>query len=110
RLQPAAHGVADDCATHRATHDEAKTHVITRRGNDVRDSVCSSTSFTPANHALVIRTAGESIGSRKHRPTGYADSSVRPLPRRAARIARPARVRIRARKPCFLARRRLFGW
>ena len=34
----------------------------------------------------------------------------RPLPRRAAMIARPARVRIRRRKPCFLCRRRLFGW
>ena len=40
----------------------------------------------------------------------YAESSVRPLARRAARIERPARVRIRKRKPCTLARRRLFGW
>jgi hypothetical protein len=39
-----------------------------------------------------------------------ADSSERPLPRRAARMARPARVRIRRRKPWVLARRRLFGW
>lgn len=39
-----------------------------------------------------------------------ADSSERPLRRRAARIARPARVRIRRRKPWVLARRRLFGW
>jgi hypothetical protein len=35
---------------------------------------------------------------------------VRPLRRRAARMARPARVRMRSRKPCVLARRRLFGW
>src|SRR4051812_41808376 len=41
---------------------------------------------------------------------GQAESSVRPLARRAERIPRPARVRIRARKPCFLARRRLLGW
>ncbi len=34
----------------------------------------------------------------------------RPLRRRAARTARPARVRIRSRKPWTLARRRLFGW
>src|ERR1700712_5821947 len=40
----------------------------------------------------------------------YADSSVRPLRRRAARMDRPARVRMRSRKPCTLARRRLFGW
>src|SRR3954466_8985749 len=39
-----------------------------------------------------------------------AESSERPLARRAARIARPARVRMRRRKPCTLARRRLFGW
>lgn len=39
-----------------------------------------------------------------------AESSSRPLRRRAARIARPARVRMRSRKPCVFARRRLFGW
>ena len=37
-------------------------------------------------------------------------SRARPLWRRAARTARPARVRMRSRKPCVLARRRLFGW
>ena len=37
-------------------------------------------------------------------------SLLRPLRRRADRIERPARVRIRRRKPCTLARRRLFGW
>ena len=35
---------------------------------------------------------------------------LRPLRRREDRIARPARVRIRRRKPCTLWRRRLFGW
>lgn len=39
-----------------------------------------------------------------------AESSARPLRRRPARIARPARVRIRRRKPWVFARRRLFGW
>jgi hypothetical protein len=39
-----------------------------------------------------------------------AESSERPLRRRAARIARPARVRMRRRNPWVLARRRLFGW
>jgi hypothetical protein len=37
-------------------------------------------------------------------------SCSRPLRRRAARTARPARVRIRSRKPWTFARRRLFGW
>ena len=40
----------------------------------------------------------------------YAVSFARPFLRRAATMARPARVRMRVRKPCFLARRRLFGW
>jgi hypothetical protein len=35
---------------------------------------------------------------------------LRPLRRRAARIARPARVRMRRRNPWVFARRRLFGW
>jgi hypothetical protein len=39
-----------------------------------------------------------------------AESRSRPLRRRPARMARPARVRIRSRKPCVRARRRLFGW
>lgn len=37
-------------------------------------------------------------------------SRSRPLRLREARMARPARVRMRSRKPCVLARRRLFGW
>ncbi len=41
---------------------------------------------------------------------GQADSSRRPLRRRVAMMARPARVRIRRRNPWVLARRRLFGW
>ena len=39
-----------------------------------------------------------------------ADRRCRPLARRAFNTARPARVLMRLRKPCFLARRRLFGW
>jgi hypothetical protein len=35
---------------------------------------------------------------------------MRPLWRRAARTARPARVRMRSRKPWVFALRRLFGW
>ncbi len=42
--------------------------------------------------------------------SAQADSSPRPLRRRAERMARPARVRIRSRKPWVLARRRLLGW
>lgn len=49
--------------------------------------------------------------ARRHDPpVSYAERAARPLPRRFARMARPARVRIRRRKPWVLARRRLFGW
>lgn len=43
-------------------------------------------------------------------PGPQAESSERPLRRRADRMLRPARVRMRRRKPWVLARRRLFGW
>jgi hypothetical protein len=42
--------------------------------------------------------------------SAQAERRVRPLARRAERIARPARVRIRSRKPWVFERRRLFGW
>lgn len=35
---------------------------------------------------------------------------ARPLARREERTERPPLVAMRARKPCFLARLRLFGW
>ena len=56
--------------------------------------------------------AGGAIAGSTSRasPGSQAESSARPLRRRAARMARPARVRMRSRKPCVLARRRLFGW
>jgi len=50
--------------------------------------------------------------SREHRRAACAQavSERRPLLRRAVTMARPARVRIRSRKPCTRARRRLLGW
>lgn len=43
-------------------------------------------------------------------PRTQADSFARPLRRREERIDRPARVRMRSRKPWVLARRLLLGW
>jgi hypothetical protein len=43
-------------------------------------------------------------------PPDQADSRARPLWRLARTMARPARVRMRIRKPCRLARLRLLGW
>ena len=41
---------------------------------------------------------------------GYADSRFRPFARRRFRMAWPARVDMRARKPCLRLRRRTLGW
>jgi hypothetical protein len=49
------------------------------------------------------------LGTRSVR-AGQTLTRPRPLRRLAASTARPARVRMRSRKPCVLARRRLFGW
>ncbi len=64
------------------------------------------------------RTRPGAYGQRElrtpaHPGLGRQDQALsrsRPLCLRAARTARPARVRMRSRNPCVLARRRLFGW
>jgi hypothetical protein len=69
-------------------------------------------------HAPTARTSPCAYGQRElrastHPGLGRQDQALsrsRPLRLRAARTARPARVRMRSRKPCVLARRRLFGW
>ncbi len=71
-----------------------------------------------ARHARPPRTRPGPHGQRElrtatHPGLGRQDQALsrsRPLCLRAARTARPARVRMRSRKPCVLARRRLFGW
>ena len=69
-----------------------------------------SAARTSAHRLLEVGSAAHAVRSGQHRRWRQAESSARPLRRRAARIARPARVRMRRRKPWVLARRRLFGW
>ena len=71
-----------------------------------------------AHHQRPTRADPGAHGQRELRAAAHpglgrqdqALSRSRPLRLRAARMARPARVRMRSRKPCVLARRRLFGW
>lgn len=81
--------------------------------NRVGDGDSTSHAASAANRVAVIRARGDAMGlchnCSRYAKT-YALSLVRRFARRAERIARPARVRMRRRKPCFLARRRLFGW
>lgn len=66
--------------------------------------------FTVASNSVdrVMRLRAGSTA--KDLTCDQAESARRPLRRRPDTIARPARVRIRNRKPCTRARRRLFGW
>ena len=66
--------------------------------------------FTVASNSFdrLMRLRAESTA--KTRRCDQADNARRPLRRRLDTIERPARVRIRRRKPCTRARRRLFGW
>ncbi len=58
--------------------------------------------------SLRYGAGGEKGGARVR--AAQVASRLRPLRRRPAKMARPARVRIRRRKPCVLLRLRLFGW
>lgn len=57
-----------------------------------------------------LRRTRARAGSTSSRRADQAESRSRPLRRRAATMARPARVRMRSRNPWVRARRRLFGW
>lgn len=80
----------------------------------MHDNHAPTRSNTGPDGGRELRRVPHPVGRRQHgdtrRPGYYAESSRRPLRRRAATMARPARVRMRSRKPCVLARRRLFGW
>ena len=75
--------------------------------------VTTATSAAAYDLAEVNRR-GQAVAGGEHervlKPRPQAARRLRPLRRREDRIERPARVRIRRRKPWVLCRRRLFGW
>jgi len=112
--ESAAHPVAHYGVAHTAGDYESHSG---RRGNrphrseEVHDdrTACSASPLPDGEGEL--GSPAQPGSSRQHVVLpAQADSSARPLRRRAARIARPARVRMRSRNPWVLARRRLFGW
>jgi hypothetical protein len=68
---------------------------------------CGEVSATPQS---LRRGKHDYLGIPARQVSAQADSLSRPLERRDARMERPARVRMRSRKPWVFARRRLFGW
>lgn len=110
RLQASAHPISDDSDAHPLRDDESKAcgrrevFMQQRRdGHAVGSRACAT-----SDGETVVISVGDAMTPRQHR--NYAVSFARPLRRREAMIERPARVRMRRRKPCTLARRRLLGW
>ena len=114
-LHSTPHDITPNGSTDAFSDDEAESSwFVYRSRSKVDDRVCSADASASAHCRAIVIGPNHAVGSREHRRcldrTNYAESSVRPLRRRAPRMARPARVRMRRRKPCTLARRRLFGW
>jgi hypothetical protein len=84
------------------------------RPTDVNDEVWLHGTHPVLYRRVELGRPPHAVACRKHRQEtrrcDQADNARRPLRRRLETIARPARVRIRRRKPCTRARRRLFGW
>ena len=77
--------------------------------NDI--GLCAT--YSVLHRCIKFTRPPHAVACGKHRKTrryDQADNARRPLRRRLDTIARPARLRIRRRKPCTRARRRLFGW
>ncbi len=120
--KPALHLVAYDGAAHGFADDETRTcrgSVLPRRvrvrctAAQMDDEKRAAGPASSAYRGREVLAPPQPMLGRQHVMTclsDQADRLARPLPRRFARIARPARVRIRRRKPWVLARRRLFGW
>jgi hypothetical protein len=109
----ADHGVAHGSADHEP--DPGRSLVVAQ--HEVHDNGGGTDAPTCAGDAPQVTTSGESMRRRKHgsgsrasRVEDHTARLLRPLRRREDRIERPARVRMRSRKPCTLWRRRLFGW
>ncbi len=97
---------------------DASPEPDTRSGRSARapgSNMCTTNLSRPRRRPRRV-VASKSCRRLSRLPAGsttnrdQALSRWRPLARRAEMIARPARVRMRSRKPWVLARRRLLGW
>ena len=85
---------------------------LSGRKTVVDDHSAPSRATTAPDGCREVNPPTDPVGCREHQEIreGQAARRPRPLDRRLLRMARPARVRIRNRKPCVLARRRVLGW
>ena len=119
--QQPLHPVALDRAADLAADRDAEARVVgvARAREGVEHEVPAGVRAALAIDPLELGAAGEpappslagpaALGARAvGHPQGV--SRLRPLRRRRSRIARPPRVRMRARNPCVRARLRFLGW
>jgi hypothetical protein len=112
------HPVAYHRVSHGLAHHKTRPGCLGRpwrvRGQCVYDETTLTGPRAATHDDTKVLTAPHTRGSRQHgaprRRPNQADSVSRPLRRRAPKMARPARVRMRRRNPWVRARRRLFGW
>ena len=114
RTQATSHPIANRCVADRLGHDKTDPRRsaalrVGHRSMDHEEGPATSGASWTAHCRSELRGVTQSMPCRQH-TMPQAESSARPLRRRPAMIARPARVLIRARKPCVLARRRVLGW
>ncbi len=112
RAQTSFRPVSNDCIANGFGHNKTDTRRETRTsvGSSCMDNEELVTRSNATHCARKVDGLPQSVACGKHAPGSQAESFSRPLRRRPARIARPARVDIRRRKPCVRARRRLLGW
>lgn len=104
--QPAADPVPDNRTTHAAADCVGHPQVPTGTSGIGRPE--SNLERPAANGAAVTAESPEIVSVAES--ADQADNRARPLWRLLLIMARPARVRIRLRKPCLRARLRTFGW
>jgi hypothetical protein len=117
--KPTGYLVPDNRTTNSFGNDNSHLHGlgrgdgISRFGVQMHDDRAAGFAYTLTDSTVETGRRPQAMVTREHLTLpwqGQADRLARPLRRRAPKMARPARVRMRRRKPCFLARRRLFGW
>ena len=114
-----AKAVSHHGATHAPTGREPEPGVAGLVFPDVEHRDVAMETPTPTVDPAIVATRPDPFDSRcdtgvapraARSTQGQTVRRLRPFRRRRERIARPCLVRIRARKPCFFLRRRLFGW
>src|SRR5205085_12100902 len=101
-------------ATHLARNGEPQSRwLLVAAREHVQHQLAPGVRSPGSEDAVEIRAAREPPPTRSRPPTGRAThqtvSRSRPFARLRFKVSRPARVCIRARKPCVRARLRFFG-